>query len=248
MTPTERSRRTRCRDGGVEVRSVTVVPGAFTLVVIAVADLAGERHFWLYPATDTAASHRFVMTDELAARARQAGWLHTSGAVMSDEPARSTALGLMEVARAAGVPTSLDLNIRTSDGTVAEDYLASIRIGVAHATVVFGSVDEELPAIAGGATTEENLTRARRRRHDRGGSDGGPGGDPGRAEPRRRRSRGVRCPRRRGGEHARGRRHVRRGVHRRRPRWALAPAGDPLGCRPLRRLRVLAGDVRASPR
>ena len=146
------------RDGGVEVRSVTVVPGAFTLVVIAVADLAGERHFWLYPATDTAASHRFVMTDELAARARQAGWLHTSGAVMSDEPARSTALGLMEVARAAGVPTSLDLNIRTSDGTVAEDYLASIRVGVAHATVVFGSVSEELPAIAGGATTEENLT------------------------------------------------------------------------------------------
>ena len=76
----------------------------------------------------------FVMTDELAARARQAGWLHTSGAVMSDEPARSTALALMEVARAraAGVPvhrpwvdgggasrrrtTSLDLNIRTSDG------------------------------------------------------------------------------------------------------------------------------------
>ena len=146
------------RDGGVEVRSVTVVPGAFTLVVIAVADLAGERHFWLYPATDTAASHRFVMTDELAARARNAGWLHTSGAVMSDEPARSTALALMEVARAAGVPTSLDLNIRTSDGTVAEDYLASIRVGVAHATVVFGSVAEELPAVAGGATTEENLT------------------------------------------------------------------------------------------
>ena len=85
----------------------------------------------------------FVMTDELAARARQAGWLHTSGAVMSDEPARSTALALMEVARAAGVPTSLDLNIRTSDGTVAEDYLASIRVGVAHATVVFGSVAEE---------------------------------------------------------------------------------------------------------
>ena len=146
------------RDGGVEVRSVTVVPGAFTLVVIAVADLAGERHFWLYPATDTAASHRFVMTDELAARPRQAGWLHTSGAVMSDEPARSTALGLMEVARAAGVPTSLDLNIRTSDGTVAEDYLASIRLGVAHATVVFGSVAEGLPAVAGGDTIEENLT------------------------------------------------------------------------------------------
>ncbi len=146
------------RHGGVEVRSVTVVPDAFTLVVIAIADLAGERHFWLYPATETAASHRFVMTDELAGRARQAGWLHVSGAVMSDEPARSTALGLLEAARAAGVPASLDLNIRTSDGVVAEDYLASIRAGVAHATVVFGSVAEELPAVAGGATTEENLT------------------------------------------------------------------------------------------
>ncbi|MXV89788.1 MAG: hypothetical protein F4004_03830 [Acidimicrobiia bacterium] len=146
------------RDGGVDVRSVSIIPGAFTLVVIAVADLAGERHFWLYPATEVAASHRFVMTDELAGRARSAGWLHVSGAVMSDEPARSTALGLMEEARAAGVPTSLDLNIRTSDGTVAEDYMASIRRGVAHATVVFGSVAEELPAVVGGTTTEENLT------------------------------------------------------------------------------------------
>ena len=146
------------RDGGVDVRSISVVHGAFTLVVIAVADLAGERHFWLYPATEVAASHRFVLTDELADRAQSAGWLHVSGAVMSDEPARSTALGLMEEARAAGVPTSLDLNIRTSDGTVAEDYMASIRRGVAHATVVFGSGAEELPAVVGGATTEENLT------------------------------------------------------------------------------------------
>ena len=145
------------RAGGVDVGSVAVVPGAFTLVVIAVADLAGERHFWLYPATEAAASHRFVMTDELAGRAQSAGWLHVSGAVMSDEPARSTALALMEVARAAGVPASLDLNIRTSDGTVAEDYLAAIRVGVGRATVVFGSVPEELPAVAGGATTEENL-------------------------------------------------------------------------------------------
>lgn len=118
------------RTGGVDVRGVTVVPGAFTLVVIAVADLAGERHFWLYPATEVAASHRFEMTDELADRARSAGWLHVSGAVMSDEPARSTALALLEVARAAGVPTSLDPNIRTSDGTVADDYLASIRAGI----------------------------------------------------------------------------------------------------------------------
>ena len=146
------------RAGGVDVRSVAVVPGAFTLVVIAVADRAGERRFWLYPATAVAASHRFTMTGELAGRARGAGWLHVSGAVMSDEPARSTALALLDVARAAGVPASLDLNIRTSDGTVAEDYLESIRLGAARATVVFGSVAEELPAVAGGATAEENLT------------------------------------------------------------------------------------------
>ena len=145
------------RAGGVDVGSVSVIPGAFTLVVVAVADLVGERHFWLYPATGVAASHRITMTEEAAGRAQGAGWLHVSGAVMSDEPARSTALALMEVARASGVPTSLDLNIRTSDGSVAEDYLAAIRVGVGHAAVVFGSVAEELPAVAGGATTEESL-------------------------------------------------------------------------------------------
>jgi sugar/nucleoside kinase (ribokinase family) len=132
---------------GVGVRGLLVLPDVYTAQVIALVEPDGERTLVIWPTSGGAHTH---MRPEHLDRAliAGAGWLHTTGMCLRASPTCETILTGMRMARAAGVPVSLDLNLRVElwglDATVRE----TVEQAVALADVVFGSGSEELMPLA----------------------------------------------------------------------------------------------------
>jgi fructokinase/2-dehydro-3-deoxygluconokinase len=133
---------------GVDVRGLRLVPDAFTLLVIALIDLDGERLIFVWPSEG--AAHQYLETDMVdPAWMRSASWLHTSGICLREPPARDAVLCGMELAREAGLTVSLDLNLRLEtwdlDGTTRWTFERAVEL----ADVVFGNAEEEILPLAG---------------------------------------------------------------------------------------------------
>ncbi len=80
---------------------------------------------------------------------RRAAWLHTSAWLLGFSPVGDTILGAMDEARSAGVPISLDLNLRLASGSFDGPFHEAVRRAVEAAAYVFGSSEGELALTAG---------------------------------------------------------------------------------------------------
>jgi fructokinase/2-dehydro-3-deoxygluconokinase len=77
-----------------------------------------------------------------------AAWLHTTGMCLRAAPVASSVLAAMRMARDAGVPVSVDLNLRLELWGLDDAALAAVTEAVSLADVVLGSGPEELVPLA----------------------------------------------------------------------------------------------------
>jgi fructokinase/2-dehydro-3-deoxygluconokinase len=78
-----------------------------------------------------------------------AGWLHTTGLCLREEPVRSAQLKAMRLAREAGIPVSLDLNLRLETWGLDKTIRKPFNQAVSLADVVFGSGRDEILPFTG---------------------------------------------------------------------------------------------------
>ncbi len=139
---------------GIDTHLLRLAPQAFTLMAMAIIDARGERRLFIWP--PTGAAHIFYRTTDLEPdRLSSAAWLHTSGICLRYPPLCDTILEAMRLARQAGVPISLDLNLRIETfGMSAADrerFWQAIRL----ADVVFGGAEEEIMPLTGTADPDQ---------------------------------------------------------------------------------------------
>jgi len=131
---------------GVDTGGVTILQ-EHTAQVIALIDPNGERLLYVWPSTGGALSNLTVAhLDEQ--QLRSATWLHVSGMCLQWEPVCSTTLKAMDIARTAGVPISIDLNLRIENWGLAGAKLAAVKSAVSKADFVLGGGKEELMPLA----------------------------------------------------------------------------------------------------
>lgn len=145
-------------DLGVDVSGLVTDASLNTVGVFAFIDETGERYLWGWPRVDQS----FKVIDESRVdfdAVRSADWVHSSGmSLVYDTSARSTIARIYREAHEAGVPTSLDLNLRVDDGVLDPDFAAALEQIIGDVDYVLGSGPDEF-AYLGEGTWLEN-TRA----------------------------------------------------------------------------------------
>lgn len=132
---------------GIDIGGVIAVPDAFTAMVIAMVEPCGERMIVVWP-PDRGADNLLRPDDIDPEQIASAKWLHTSGMCLRASPVREAVLHAMQIAQDAGVPVSLDLNLRLELWGWADDIRATVERAIALADVVFGNAVEELVPLA----------------------------------------------------------------------------------------------------
>jgi sugar/nucleoside kinase (ribokinase family) len=116
----------------------------------------GERSLFVWPPDGGALT--FLRPEDLDADLiAGAAWLHTTGMCLRDSPARDAILAGMAAARSAGVPVSIDLNLRVELWGLADDKRSAVEAAVELADVVLGQGEEELVPLARAASVQQAL-------------------------------------------------------------------------------------------
>ncbi len=140
---------------GVDLSGLCVRSDVSTPTVIAVVQPDGDRVVVVWPVTGGAHTH--LRPEDLdPAQIAQAAWLHTTGMCLDQRPVSDAVLYGMQIAHEAGVPVSLDLNLRLelSEGQWRPGQREAVEQAVALADVVLGSGEEEIVPLAGGKSVE----------------------------------------------------------------------------------------------
>ncbi len=133
---------------GVDVHGLTAVHDAFTPMIMALIEPDGERHVVVWPPTGGADQQ--LRSDAIdPALISSASWLHTTGICLRASPVRETVLHAMEMARAAGVMVSIDLNARLELWDMADETRRAFARAIELADVVFGNAEEEIMPLTG---------------------------------------------------------------------------------------------------
>lgn len=135
------------RAAGVGTRGLVVTRDAPTCQVIAMVEPDGERYLVVWP-LDGGALTRLEPAQVDRGLIAGAAWLHTTGMCLRAAPVGSSVLTAMRMARDAGVPVSIDLNLRLELWGLDEGVLAVVAEAVALADVVLGNGPEELVPLA----------------------------------------------------------------------------------------------------
>ncbi|MBI5878555.1 MAG: sugar kinase [Chloroflexi bacterium] len=144
---------------GVDASRVVFTGEAFTTVVLVIVERTGERTLFGWPRRGGA--HGRLPASALdAALVGSAAWLHSTGMCFTEPQTRETIIGAMTQARAAGVPVSLDLNLRIGfrDGQFEDGFLDALERAVAQSDYVLGSAVDEIAYLRTGA---DDVARAR---------------------------------------------------------------------------------------
>ena len=132
---------------GVDTSGLLVTRDADTCQVIALLEADGERSLVVWPPDGGAL--RLLRPEDVSAEAvAGAAWLHTTGMCLRDAPVRDAVLHAMSLARSAGVPVSIDLNLRLELWGLDAERGAVVARAIALADVVLGSGPEELVPLA----------------------------------------------------------------------------------------------------
>jgi aminoimidazole riboside kinase len=132
---------------GVDVSAVEVTTEDPTVMVMVVVRPDGERLIYVWPPTGGA--HRWLRPDAAVAAVVGADWLHLSGIGLRVSPAREALLAAMDAAREAGIPVSLDLNLRLENWGWDDGFRSVVTAAVSRADVVVGAGTDEVAALAG---------------------------------------------------------------------------------------------------
>lgn len=128
---------------GIDVRGLSMVADAFTVMVMALIEPAGERLIYVWPPTGGAHLHLQLENIDLNVWP-EAQWLHTSGICLRGNPAQETILNTMQQARNLGWSVSIDLNLRIESWGLDEDNRQIFMSAIELADVVFGNATEEI--------------------------------------------------------------------------------------------------------
>ena len=136
---------------GIDTSPAQVVPGTFTMMVMAIVDAEGERTFFTCSqgAAHTKLTPEEIDSDTIAG----AAWLHTSGTCLAETPSRDAILYAMALARELGVPVWLDVNVCLNREISPAPFRAALERAVSLAEVVLGSA-EEVTSFAPASSTE----------------------------------------------------------------------------------------------
>ena len=113
--------------------------------VLLVLDEHGERTAFACPAHG-GVQHAILPEQFPGDLTNRIGWLHVNGMMFREEPAASTQLTLMRNCYEAGIPVSLDINVRIesrNDSVFYRNLLEAKRC----CTVIFGSAVDEIPLL-----------------------------------------------------------------------------------------------------
>lgn len=139
---------------GVDVSGLARDASLNTVGVFAFVDEAGERYLWGWPRENQS----FKVIDQKKVdfdRLRSADWFHSSGmSLVYDTSARSTIAKMYREAHFAGVPTSLDLNLRVDDGALDPDFESALREILPDVDFVLGSGPDEYSYLGEGGWRE----------------------------------------------------------------------------------------------
>jgi len=138
---------------GIDTRALRMLPDAFTPMVIAMIEPGGERLIVVWPperGADTRLRPEDLAPDLIAG----ASWLHTSGMCLRHSPVREAVLRGMEIAHGAGVPVSLDLNLRLELWGWRDQIRETLDRALPLSDVVFGNATEEIVPVARVASVE----------------------------------------------------------------------------------------------
>lgn len=142
---------------GVDTSGLIVDPSLNTVGVFAFIDERGERYLWGWPRVDQS----FKVIDEDCVDfdvVRNAAWVHSSGMSLTyDTSARSTIAHIYREAHEAGVPTSLDLNLRVDDGVLDPDFAQALYAILDDIDYLLGSGPDEFAYLGEGSWFENAL-------------------------------------------------------------------------------------------
>ena len=130
---------------GIDVSCVEFSGRRPTMIVIALIDGTGQRTVLGWPRRNQAfAELHERQLDGLELTARD--WLHTSGVCMVQEHGRRATLRALDLARARGLRSSFDLNLRLGleGDSLPGSYIEALWAAIGRADFVLGSADEEL--------------------------------------------------------------------------------------------------------
>jgi fructokinase/2-dehydro-3-deoxygluconokinase len=152
------------RDGleaeGIDVSQVLASREAYTALALALIDPQGERTLLGWPRRG--AAHTKLAADQIEpSLVAAAAWVHTTGMCMVEPPVRDALLRAMELAQAAHVPVSFDLNLRLGfeEGRFPEPFLESIWQAISLADYVLGSAADEIHYLAPADSVEASIRR-----------------------------------------------------------------------------------------
>lgn len=133
---------------GIDTGALRVLRDSLTPMVLALVEPSGERLIVVWPperGADTQLEPEMVDPQAI----QSAGWLHTTGMCLRASPVREAVLHGLRLANHAGVPTSLDLNLRIELWGYPPEVRRVIEEAVSLADVVFGNGAEEIVPVAG---------------------------------------------------------------------------------------------------
>ncbi len=145
--------RDELREEGIDLSGLRIIPDSFTPMVIAMIEPDGERLIVVWP-PERGADTQFAPEDLHEDQIAGAAWLHTTGMCLRASPVRETVLRAMQIASEAGVPVSLDLNLRLELWGWRDHIRETIEQAIALSSVVIGSADEEIVPVARVASVE----------------------------------------------------------------------------------------------
>ncbi len=134
-------------EAGVDVSGVETTRDSPTVTVITVVPVDGERLIYVWPPTGGA--HAELSAKAATTALKSGDWLHVSGICLRVSPARESILAAMKQSRGAGVPVSLDLNLRLENWGWDGGFREVVEEAVSYSDVVMGSAMDEIVPLAG---------------------------------------------------------------------------------------------------
>ncbi len=135
-------------DHGVGLDHVATKPGELVGLLLIAVDHDGERHFHPYrEGTADLMMQPHELPEDLL---RGAAMVHAGTVTLRGEPIRSTTLRALALGREAGVPVSIDVNLRPKLFADPNEMLALARKAVAAADIVKASRDEAVAMLGPG--------------------------------------------------------------------------------------------------
>ncbi|MCL2695568.1 MAG: sugar kinase [Clostridiales bacterium] len=132
---------------GVDVSLFRKDEGCTTVLVLIVLDQTGERFTFACP-RNHASQHQILPSQIPEGIENHISWLHSSGITLREDPAASVQIDLMRRCFAAGVPVSLDINVRL-ETALDPDFAGNLQAALPYCHYLLGSGEDEIAPLAG---------------------------------------------------------------------------------------------------